>query len=1172
MATVTEPANDQSGASVRIQTPVLLRHLESGAVELRSLADPALRTIAEVPTGAVTDFRLYLEAFLLRQPPHVVRRFLLPSEIEIRFVSIRVPRADLAREKGRDPLGVSVDLPVAVYREGSKQWAVVVPFAQRILVQKNEDLGEVVEAAAQRFAEALELDGNSWLEHLPSREHELRWVNVSLDHGAERDARTRQSERIERKRAYEILSSVADHRFLKDAPRGFSLVGREKELQALDALAGGKRRRGVLLVGETGAGKSAIFRGWLAQLEELHEERFVFATSGARLIAGMSGLGQWQERMRRVLAAAESLDALLLFEDLRDLFGDGRRGGTDLGSMLRTALDEGRIRIVGEITPDARDALARRFPPFFERMQTVAVPPLSREDAVEVLRRRQAQEDRVTKTRGERVQVDARAYEASVSLASRYLFDRALPGSAVQIYDEAKSAVLARPRTNNQRRLGSHDVYAGFSASRGMPLSLLREDEALRAESLRRSLTRRLIGQEEAVDRVVSVLCAVKARLQPTGKPLATLLFAGPTGVGKTEVARTVARELFGSEERLVRFDMSEYAAPGAAARLFGGDGGEGLLTRAVRQEPFRVILLDEIEKANAEVFDLLLQVAGEGRLTDARGRTASFQNAILVLTSNLGTRGNAIRGFGPSGEEAELRDEAVASRKILDAVLGHFRPEMVNRLDAIVPFHALGAREAEALLELALGALAARRPRTRLEPSDAARRHMIERGMDSRYGARSLRRYLEEQVLAPVASTLAVREIAGESEVVVTIQTEAEEEGPVPPDALRDGLRFAHEVIEPDAGRGEGERHASDAESVRAWRRKGTTLVRREVVRDFKEQLDYLGAATMARGRRPDRHDLAAYGRRAPIAQKMLAAERELAELEDLALMGAALPPARADAGADDMSFAALAAEGAETYGRLEDAVVDVIRLEHETAGAIVRLKEQDDNRTLDHWYRGDLVRGASLPEERVPNFAAFVAARGWSVEVCLWRPEHDALAKEGLVPPVSASWPVLRPFGPPLGLETIDMLVRRETRRRIELLLLLKGRDAALEMAIDEGLHRYELARGRSHLSVDVLAISTASLTDARWDRSVKRLPGELLDAKVVRLAPASVIRHEKKAKEADGEPAPGGGCWDAATRRAVLLGQAGQVDDERSLVAARPLDRLFAQWARAAQGGGS
>jgi len=557
--------------------------------------------------------------------------------------------------------------------------------------------------------------------------------------------------------ALEVLASVGIPLHLDPAVlQGSRLCGMQRELDLLHGLLSGKRRMGVMLVGPALSGKTALFQGWLRRERDAGRERLTFATSGAQLVAGMSGLGQWQERARRVLLAAEQLDAVLYFDNLADLFGDRPEGQVDLAGAVRPFVQQGRVRLLGELRPQTLDLPESRQASFVGALQRVRIEPMDAAGAVEVVRSRV---EHAALKQPNRPNLAPSAVQPLVDLVERYLPYQSHPGKAVRLLEEVRAV-------HEQRRRGEEDwdeeaalidegeLLELFSMQSGIPLFLLRQDQGLKLQDVVQGLSRRLIGQEQAVHRVAETICMVKANLQGRGKPLATFLFVGPTGVGKTELARSLAQFLFGSEDRLVRFDMSEFMDAGAAQRLIQGtDRAEGMLTRRIRQQPFSVLLLDEFEKAHPAVLNLLLQVCGEGRLTDTAGRTAQFDNTMIIMTSNLG----AAARRAPIGIAPPARDDAAYYE---EQVSRAFRPEFVNRLDRIITFHALTRDQVRRVASLILKRIGQRRglaePGIELRLTQEALALLARDGYSEEYGARQLRRHLEQQLIAPAAQMLA--------------------------------------------------------------------------------------------------------------------------------------------------------------------------------------------------------------------------------------------------------------------------------------------------------------------------------------------------------------------------------------------------------------------------------
>jgi ATP-dependent Clp protease ATP-binding subunit ClpC len=521
----------------------------------------------------------------------------------------------------------------------------------------------------------------------------------------------------------------------------------------------------LLLVGEPGVGKTAIIEAVAQRAAEqarqggtLQQRTDFWRVDGGRLIAGMSFVGAWESRLARIVEEVHQRDDVLVVDDLPSLCWTGRsaQSETTMADFLLPHLQRGELRILAECTPERLEAGRQRNPGFFASFRIVHVEGMSPLETYRVVLEHLRDVER------ERGLVAAPELVESIQgLARRFGPRMAEPGRTVSIARRFLGEVQARGRPTDRFgrvRITGSDALRHFGAATGLPDFVLEPGHGQPPADITRWFARRIIGQPEAVDAVTDVVAMLQQALDDPERPVATLLFVGPTGVGKTETAKALAHHLFGDAGRLLRFDMSEVRGPGSLARLVGGAGRpDGDLTRAVANQPFSVVLFDEIEKAGPGVFDLLLQVLGEGRLTNAVGRTTDFSNTVVVMTSNLGVASARRRpGFGSGAEGAA---DATHFRRAAEAF---FRPEFFNRIDRIVPFRALSREDVAPLVSRMVGRVLGRRGLRRsgvIVHFDAPMRDWLaEEGFDPQYGARSLQRVVERELTVPLARHLADR------------------------------------------------------------------------------------------------------------------------------------------------------------------------------------------------------------------------------------------------------------------------------------------------------------------------------------------------------------------------------------------------------------------------------
>lgn len=553
-------------------------------------------------------------------------------------------------------------------------------------------------------------------------------------------------------------------------------IGRNVSHQARDGALGRARGReaivgevvdalekrpgvGLVFVGQGGVGKTALVHEVTRRLVEraTGTRRDVWRIDGNQFIAGMSYVGQWEARARELCRELVDTGDVLYVDDLTSLVFAGRhsKGDTHVAMYLEPHLARREITIVGECTPERFERLREEAPSFAALFDVIQVPPMTERETLPVLLGAVRELEHGGAGLVPRIAPDV--MQLALELSGRFFASRALPGRAVRLVQQ----VLASPGTvdGRTRRYRAKDVFEAVRRETGLPDFVLGGATPKPRAELTADLSAQVAGQPEAIEALTDAVLALQLSVQDPEKPLANYLFVGPTGVGKTETAKALARYLFGSSERLVRFDMSELSGPGSIDRLIGAAGGaEGELITALRSQPFCVVLFDEIEKAHPRVFDALLQFLGEGRLTDANGRTADGRSCVVVMTSNLGVREAASQAGFAKG------DVQAASQHYLAAARTFFRPELFNRLDRVVPFRSLDKPALRLVVEHALASLLRRRGLQRgnvlVDVEPELLELLVDQAFDPRYGARPLKRALERQLAVPLAHHLVRRDV----------------------------------------------------------------------------------------------------------------------------------------------------------------------------------------------------------------------------------------------------------------------------------------------------------------------------------------------------------------------------------------------------------------------------
>ncbi len=542
------------------------------------------------------------------------------------------------------------------------------------------------------------------------------------------------------------------------------VVGRDTEIARVIEILGRRKKNNPMLIGEPGVGKSAIVEG-IAQriaggsISPVLAKKRLISLDIASVVAGTKYRGDFEKRLKSIIKeASTNPDIILFIDEFHTIVGAGGAAGSlDAANMLKPALARGELQCIGATTMDEFAKIVEKDGALDRRFQKIVVEPTDIQQSVSILNNIKGNYEEFHK-----VTFSDEAVEACVRLTDRYVTDKFLPDKAIDAMDEAGSMV--RLSLTKDKKTGNvvdaEDIATVVSKMTGIPVNKVAESEGNRIMKMKARLQGRIIGQDEAIDKVVRAIQRNRAGLKDPNRPIGTFLFFGPTGVGKTQLAKCLAEYLFDSEENMVRIDMSEYMEKFTVSRLIGAPPGYvgyeegGQLSERVRRKPYCVVLLDEIEKAHPDIFNILLQVLDDGHLTDSNGRVVNFKNTIVIMTSNVGSReldeyGTGV-GFATAGKNVVQNRQTVLEK----AIKKSFPPEFINRVDEQIFFNSLTKEDIEQIIDIELKELRDRAEEAgyKLTITPSAKRFIAEAGYDPAFGARPLKRAVMRYVEDPVS------------------------------------------------------------------------------------------------------------------------------------------------------------------------------------------------------------------------------------------------------------------------------------------------------------------------------------------------------------------------------------------------------------------------------------
>ena len=741
------------GYRVRLPFHVFQLEFSPGTTFVTPLNDTINMRLGQSAQQLAREYQKAFQKALFKQGNLSILEEHLPAELTLKTLTVDIPAA----RDGISYPGFTIDFDYYQQQWASGYWGSVPTLGVEAFAKTEEKLVKrlletirIDFARNQRLKNVKNLLEVTWY---PATRHQVEEIGLEVPDPGEAEEKQAEKEKLlpQLARKLELTDPVA--------------YGREEELKQMKNILTSSFTRNLLVVGNGGVGKTALIYEAVQRLPKWKLAVEVWETTASAMIKALMGEHSWEFNVGELVKELKNKPVILYLGNLMDLFEVGQYEGNDvsIGEFLHPFLTRGELQVIAECTEREYSAITLKTPSYLNSFQQLRLEEPGEQQLFSII------EQKMSKL-ADRYQVDLEesGIHEAIRLSRRFTPYSGMPGRPIRFLE----SILLRKSVSSQQVLDRLEVIRAFSLESGMPAFMTDPSVPMSPEAIKTSFNEQVFSQEEAVSAVVDAMAAVKTALARTGKPIASFLFVGPTGVGKTELAKVLAQFMFGHRSRMVRFDMSEFSSPAAVLRLTGlTEGEDGLLTSALRREPFCVLLFDELEKADDSFYDLLLQILSEGRLTDSRGRLANFCSSLIIMTSNIGAQRFTNQPVQLSGTNQPTQEQGFYQK----AVQEHFRPELYNRIDRIIPFQSLDMDSVRFVIDREMALLRQREGlkyrNVALDIDDAVLDHLGKVGYNATYGARYLQRTVRDQLVLPLAEVLNQHEFEDQLQVQLLLK-----------------------------------------------------------------------------------------------------------------------------------------------------------------------------------------------------------------------------------------------------------------------------------------------------------------------------------------------------------------------------------------------------------------